>query len=72
MEKIKICCGLPDKYLPKRKSFIRTLSTASGLSQWFADDVVINEDKALTLYNDWRKPLCPAGDHAQHKSPCQI
>ncbi|EON77943.1 hypothetical protein ADIS_1482 [Lunatimonas lonarensis] len=28
------------------------LSTASGLSQWFADDVIINEDKAYNFIYD--------------------
>jgi uncharacterized protein YndB with AHSA1/START domain len=35
-----------------RKIIFPYLSTASGLSQWFADDVTINEDKVYNFYYD--------------------
>lgn len=35
-----------------RKIIYPYLSTASGLSQWFADDVVINEDKFYNFIYD--------------------
>ncbi len=35
-----------------RKIIYPYLSTASGLSQWFADDVVINEDKVYNFIYD--------------------
>ena len=35
-----------------RKIIYPYLSTASGLSQWFADDVTINEDKVYNFFYD--------------------
>lgn len=35
-----------------RKIIFPYLSTASGLSQWFADDVTINEDKVYNFFYD--------------------
>src|SRR5690554_369174 len=35
-----------------RKIIYPYLSTASGLSQWFADDVTINEDKVYNFVDD--------------------
>lgn len=35
-----------------RKILFPYLSTASGLSEWFADDVTINEDKAFIFHYD--------------------
>ncbi len=32
-----------------RKVIFPYLSTASGLAEWFADDVIINEDKAFNF-----------------------
>lgn len=51
MEKIKF---VSDYQINTSKKIIYPyLSTASGLSQWFADDVVINEDKVYNfIYDD--------------------
>lgn len=35
-----------------KKMLFPYISTASGLAQWFADDVNINEDKVFTFYWD--------------------
>ena len=35
-----------------RKMLVPYISTASGLSQWFADDVNITEDKVYTMFWD--------------------
>lgn len=43
------------------------LSTASGLSQWFADDVIINEDKVFNFIydgeNHYAKPVIMRTNH---------
>ncbi|AEL26856.1 START-like domain-containing protein [Cyclobacterium marinum] len=50
MEKIKF---VSDYQINSSKKIIYPyLSTASGLSQWFADDVVINEDKVYNFIYD--------------------
>ncbi|MEX2513661.1 MAG: START-like domain-containing protein [Cyclobacteriaceae bacterium] len=50
MEKIKF---VSDYQINTSKKIIYPyLSTASGLSQWFADDVVINEDKVYNFIYD--------------------
>ncbi|SHN25817.1 hypothetical protein SAMN04488057_11466 [Cyclobacterium lianum] len=50
MEKIKF---VADYQINTSKKIIYPyLSTASGLSQWFADDVVINEDKVYNFIYD--------------------
>ena len=37
------------EFKASRKMLFPYINTASGLSQWFADDVVINEDKVYTF-----------------------
>lgn len=37
------------EFKASRKMLFPYLNTASGLSQWFADDVVVNEDKIYTF-----------------------
>lgn len=50
MEKIKF---VADYQINTSKKIIYPyLSTASGLSQWFADDVIINEDKIYNFIYD--------------------
>jgi uncharacterized protein YndB with AHSA1/START domain len=40
------------EFKASKKMLYHYLSSASGLSQWFADDVNINEDKLLTVIWD--------------------
>ncbi len=40
------------EFKASKKMLYPYLSTASGLAQWFADDVNINEDKILTIIWD--------------------
>ena len=37
------------EFKASRKMLFPYINTASGLSQWFADDVVVNEDKIYTF-----------------------
>jgi len=65
MEKIKF---VADYQINTSKKIIYPyLSTASGLSQWFADDVVINEDKVYNFIydgeNHYARPVIMRTNH---------
>lgn len=44
------------------------LSTASGLSQWFCDDVTVNEDKIFNFMWDGRNHFAEMTGHRTNKS----
>ncbi|WP_439882808.1 START-like domain-containing protein [Pontibacter sp. MBLB2868] len=44
------------------------LSTASGLSQWFSDDVIVNEDKVYNFIWDGRSHFAEMTGHRVNKS----
>lgn len=44
------------EFKASRKMLYPYISTASGLSQWFADDVVVNEDNIFTFIWDDEQP----------------
>lgn len=65
MEKIKF---VADYQINTSKKIIYPyLSTASGLSQWFADDVIINEDKIYNFIydgeNHYARPVIMRTNH---------
>ncbi|PIB34757.1 ATPase [Reichenbachiella sp. 5M10] len=49
-----------------KKMLYPYLSTASGLSQWFADDVNIDEDKVFTFVWDWDESRAKIVSHRTH------
>jgi len=51
------------EFKASRKMLFNYLSTASGLAQWFADDVNINEDKTFTIIWDGEENLARMVSH---------